>query len=79
MWLKDFTEHADCPGYRYVMEVVKKHIATLGKDEFDSQYLYFKDMDAHGDIPDEFWVHVENVLGRKIPERRRAKHFTCSC
>ena len=36
-------------------------------------------LDAHGDIPEEFWGHVENVLGRKIPARRRAKYFTCSC
>jgi hypothetical protein len=43
----------------------------------DKEYFHFGGRDAGGEIPDEFWDHVEVVLGKKI--KNRAKHFSCSC
>ena len=73
-WLREFCSQADCPGYERTIEK-----ALDNGDSFDSDYLYFKDEDAHGEIPDEFWNHLEIVSGRKFHKNERAKYFTCSC
>lgn len=73
-WLREFCKTADCPGY----EVVMAEIMTGNPDAWDAdEYLHFSGWDAHGEIPPEFWKHVEIVLGRK-PEHTPA-HFSCSC
>lgn len=70
-WLKEFIADNDCPNYETLIEVaVNNH---------DDDYLHFDGEDAHGSIPPEFWDHVENVTGTKIPTERRAKSFSCSC
>ncbi len=38
--------------------------------------LVIHGQDAGGDIPDEFWDHVEVITGKKYP---RAGYFSCSC
>ena len=42
----------------------------------DPGYMSFGD-DISGDIPDEFWDHVEAIAGKRITER--ASYFSCAC
>jgi len=72
VWLRAFLDSADCPGYDVVMGVIKR-----GGDNWDPECLHFSGYDAHGEIPPEFWVHVENVLGY-APENKPS-YFSCSC
>lgn len=67
-WLRDFCARSDCPGYEEVLGA-----AVQCEDE----YLHFNGNDAHGEIPPEFWDHVEVVTGRKM--EHRATYFSCSC
>ena len=83
-WLRNFCATADCPGYDAVIAA-----ATSGylEDEDgygasynnDGEYLYFSGRDAHGEIPPEFWDHVEVVTGKKIGKDKRPEYFSCSC
>lgn len=72
-WLRDFCAAADCPSYEKVISA----IASGNRETWDDEYLHFKGSDAHGDIPPEFWDHVEVVLGHRI--ETRPKYFSCSC
>jgi hypothetical protein len=77
-WLQDFCEGADCPGYHAVMGKAE-HIANGGSgSQYDDEYMHFDGQDAHGEIPPEFWDHVEVVLGRKIAGTK-SSYFSCSC
>lgn len=76
-WLRDFCQKADCPGYEAVLGKAAQ-IADGHNDAFDDEYMQFTGVDAHGEIPDEFWDHVEIVLGRPV-QGERARYFTCSC
>jgi len=67
-WLRDFVAHADCPDYETVIA------AAVNVD--DEEYLHFN-QDAHGEIPPEFWDHVEVVTGRKCVNR--PTFFSCGC
>ena len=91
-WLRDFIASADCPSYEVVMAAAvgeHKKNADPSNDpdgypnyynsQNDGEYLHFGGRDAHGDIPPEFWDHVEVVSGQKIPSGWRARHFSCSC
>jgi hypothetical protein len=73
-WLRDFIDGADCPGYETVIAA-----ALDNSGSWDPEYLHFRDRDAHGDIPPEFWDHLEVVTGRTIPQESRAKYFSCAC
>lgn len=70
-WLRDFCNRSDCPGYEAVLA-----LAIENKDS-DDDYLHFDGRDAHGEIPSEFWIHMEIVTGMKF--RNRATYFSCSC
>ena|ERR1700682_4866105 len=72
-WLHQFIDNADCPSYNTVIE------KALNNDSWDSDYLHFDGEDAHGEIPPEFWTHLEIVTGSKIPQESRANYFSCSC
>ena len=76
-WLRDFCERSDCPGYETVLGAASE-VVDGGVVGWSAEHLHFNDRDAHGDIPDEFWDHVEVVLGRPI-QGERAKYFSCSC
>lgn len=73
-WLRDFVARSDCPDYEAVIAA-----AVDNRDSWNSEYLHFNDRDAHGEIPPEFWTHVEIVTGRTIPQDKRAEYFSCSC
>lgn len=68
-WLRSFISNADCPDYDTVIAAARKCD--------DDDCLYFDGEDAHGEIPDEFWVHVGVVTGQTI--KHRPGHFSCSC
>lgn len=80
-WLREFCSNSgNCPKYEDVMKAVTNY-GSDSKDgyyryENDGEYLFFGGQDASGDIPDEFWDHVEIVTGKSYP---RAKYFACSC
>jgi len=84
-WLRTFCSTADCPEYEILIEALRtgaiEDKSGYGEYHFrwDNEYLYFGGMDAHGEIPKEFWEHVGNVLGYKIEESQRAEYFSCSC
>jgi hypothetical protein len=74
-WLREFIANADCPSsYDLVVST-----ALTNKSSWSEEYLHFQDSDAHGDIPPEFWDHIEVVTGVIIPAENRAKYFSCSC
>lgn len=81
-WLRNFCETADCPGYEAVMAAITgaplEDVDGYGDSyRVAGEYLHFSGRDAHGDIPDEFWVHAENVVGRRL--RAHPRYFSCSC
>lgn len=89
-WLRDFIARADCPDYETVIAAaVGNHHKNLRPNEDpveypgyfhsfnDGEYLYFGGFGAHGEIPPEFWDHVEIVTGQK--NLKRATRFSCSC
>lgn len=69
-WMRDFLWSMSGPDYETVIA------AAVSGSGFDD-YLLIQGDDAHGEIPPEFWDHVEVITGRKCP--RRATYFTCSC
>ncbi|MCZ3377476.1 hypothetical protein [Rhizobium sp. AG207R] len=73
-WLRDFISNSDCPDYKTVIAA-----AIDNADSWSSEYLHFNGQDAHGEIPPEFWDHIEIVTGHKIRTEDRATYFSCSC
>lgn len=71
-WLRNFADTNDCPSYETLIAE-----AIDPQHRWDDEYLHFDGRDAHGEIPDEFWNHVEIVSGKKIS--RRPRYFSCSC
>jgi hypothetical protein len=81
-WLRDWCSHADVPSYEAVMAAIDG--GWHGKDGdsggyLGDGYLSFGGVDASGDIPDEFWNHVEIVTGKSFPHNKRAYRISCSC
>lgn len=74
-WLREFVARSDCPDY----ETVVATAIGKGSQQWDLDCLHFDGQDAHGEIPPEFWIHIENVTGVRIPRDRRATYFSCSC
>lgn len=80
-WLREWCNTHDCPDYDTVMEGLA---GKMTEDEdysytgvrHEGDYLLAIGRDAHCDIPNEFWDHVEIVTGEKF---QRATHFSCSC
>lgn len=80
-WLDGWLErHGDNPGYDAVMQTIRDGSWNDGEynsGRLEPEYLHFSGTDAHGEIPDEFWDHVEIVLGHK--PKHRPTFFSCSC
>jgi hypothetical protein len=74
-WLRKFVSISNCPDYESVISAA----IGEGDEQWDGQHLHFDGRDAHGEIPPEFWDHVEIVTGRAIPREKRATYFSCSC
>lgn len=75
-WLRDFVARSDCPSYEAVIATA---IGEGARQWSEGEYLHFEGVDAHGEIPPEFWDHVEIVTGRTIPQGSRASWFSCGC
>lgn len=43
----------------------------------EGEYLLSRGYDASGDIPLEVWIHVENVIGKKLTSY--PSYFSCTC
>lgn len=69
-WIRDFIQANDLPPYEVVMQAVHNRWG-------DDEYLTISGYDAYGDIPDEFWDHVEIILDTKVANR--PTYFSCSC
>lgn len=81
-WLRDFISNANCPSYDHVIkgilgEIVYEEDGSCYGVRLGSDYLHFSGSDASGEIPPEFWDHVEAVTGK--PMRVRPSLFSCSC
>ncbi len=82
-WLRDFIGRSDCPDYDTVIaaacgEQVSDEDGYCSARKEDD-YLHFSGWDAHGEIPDEFWDHLEVVTGQKFGKGERPAYFSCSC
>lgn len=91
-WLRDFCNDCDLPSYEDVMSTVAKalrifpgmstteQVARSLREDYYAQedYIHFDGQDASGDIPPEFWDHVEVVFGIAI-SGEKPKYFSCSC
>lgn len=71
-WLREYIARQDLPSYERVMAKVLEQ--DVGWDE---DYITFEGVDAHADIPPEFWDHVRVVTG--VDVRVKATLFSCSC
>lgn len=87
-WLREFVSKGDCPNYDdLIAAAIGKNVHQNTETEYpgyyairnDGEYLHFGGRDAHGEIPPEFWDHVEIVTGQTIPKHQRASWFSCSC
>lgn len=80
-WLDEWlNRHGDNPGYDAVMQTIRDGSWNDGEynsGRLEPEFLHFSGTDAHGEIPAEFWEHVEVVLGHK--PKHRPTFFSCSC
>jgi hypothetical protein len=76
-WLRNFITYNLSLVYEEVLALAAKR-ADRTDDDPDYEYLVVFGSNASGEIPDEFWNHVEIVIGRPI-RGARAKYFSCSC
>ena len=79
-WLRDFCSRSDCPDYEKVLAVITgtyRSKSSYYDCYINNDCLHFGGEDAHGDIPPEFWDHVEVVTGKKMT--KRPEYFSCSC
>lgn len=76
-WIRAYVQRVDCPGYEELMGRAMDH--AKGRTGWDEEYLHFDGSDAHGDIDPLFWHHFEIVTGATVPDRLKAKFFSCSC
>jgi|SRR5882762_1112821 len=78
-WLREFLRNSDSPDYDTVIAVATHGSTGEGYTNcyMDNEYFHVGGTDAHGDIPPEFWDHVENVIGKKLDNR--PTFFSCSC
>lgn len=81
-WLRNFCKHGDCPDFATIVEAIEGNLEPVDSvygrwGTISSDYLHFDGYDAHGNIPDEFWYHMEIYLGYRL--QVKPKHFSCSC
>lgn len=78
-WLRNFVATADCPNYDTIIAVATKGEDGEGYNRcyMEDEYFHVGGSDAHGEIPPEFWDHVENIIGKKMTQR--PTYFSCSC
>ncbi len=77
-WLRHWCDTNDVPAYESIIEGL---LNSHGGDDYghvvhQGEYLLSHGSEAHAEIPNEFWDHIEIVTGKVFP---RATHFSCSC
>jgi hypothetical protein len=80
-WLRDFLD-GNGPDYDQLIDLVMGTGTKGVQDDYyylsiDGDYLHCNGTDAHGEIPAEFWDHVEVVTGKRMD--MRPSYFSCSC
>ena len=82
-WLRKFCTEHDCPPYSIVMSALAGTLENQDPEYYSSATIKSEDdmtflgMDAHTDVPPEFWEHYENVIGK--PTDYKPSYFSCSC
>lgn len=82
-WLRDWCATCDdAPTYEDLIAVmtggkVSESEGYGARWVNQGDYLLSHGIDAYGEIPLEVWVHVENVIGKKLDSY--PAHFSCSC
>ena len=73
-WLRNFCETHNVPSYESTLQTVQDAVRN---DELRYGHITVYGQDAHCDLPNEFWQHMEVVLGVEI--QHRPEYFSCSC
>lgn len=79
-WIRKFIDDNDTPDYDTLIAAASDDLPLFNISTSyckEDGYLHFSGEDAHGEIPNEFWDHVEIVTGKKITDR--PEYFSCSC
>jgi hypothetical protein len=82
-WLRNFLRDHDGCSYELLLKAAETDDAVYEDDDryvgacIDEDYFRVFGNDASGEIPTEFWLHVEIVTGK--PMTRRPEYFSCSC
>lgn len=82
-WLRNFVERSDFPSFETMIAIATEQPIRSVDPEYygtyinNGDYIVIYGRDAGGEIPDEFWDHIENYTGYRNPNR--AKYFSCSC
>jgi len=80
-WLRGFFDSHNCPDYDTMMRIIEhgdyKPDGNYSGGRVDDDYFLIRGTSAYGEIPAEFWVHAEIVLGH--PLLSKPTSFTCSC
>lgn len=80
-WLRDWCGDADRPDYQMLIDGLAGEVEYSARGNVrglthDGEFLTTHGFSTSGEIPDEFWDHIEVVTGKKF---ERATHFNCSC
>lgn len=82
-WLRDWcAQNENAPTYEDLIAVMTGGRVSQCEGYGDSwvnegEYLFSNGSDASGAIPLEVWIHVENVIGKKLTNY--PSYFSCSC
>lgn len=82
-WMRDFAREVNLDYEILIKAASGQEIVENGYisafAEIDSEFFHFHSMDAYGDIPPEFWDHMEILTGKKFDKDSRPTSFNCSC
>lgn len=81
-WLRDFCAEHDCPYEGLISAVTSATGQWVDSDQYHAisiseHSISVQGQDAYGEVPEEFWDHVERVTG--IRPYHEPRHFSCSC
>lgn len=72
-WIRSFADRSEVEYHELMAKA-----ADVADGSGDGDYMCFYGSDARGEIPDEFWIMAEIVLGREI-KGCKPSYFSCSC
>lgn len=73
-WIRNFVDTSDSPDYDSLMKRAEEY--CNGDVGWYDNCLHFPNVDAHGEIPPEFWDHFEIITGKK--PRNAPAYFSCA-